>query len=85
MKIINIIIVALLLVELVGLVFLYSAPKLEGDVNGDCIVNILDLSQIGYCYGEPVEGSCAVCDLNNDGAIDQMDLDIATGNLGNSC
>lgn len=58
---------------------------LQGDVNGDCKVNISDLAMVGICYGQNAEGSCAAADVRVDGKIDIFDLATVGKNYGRSC
>jgi len=57
-----------------------------GDVNDDCVVNILDLLDIIDCMmrGSNEPGDWKF-DLNNDGVINIVDLIITRGNLNTSC
>jgi len=61
--------------------------KMQGDVNGDGIVNVLDLSIVSMSYGsfegEPDYDPDA--DLNKDGVVDMRDLAKVAMNLGNTC
>jgi len=59
-----------------------------GDVNGDRIVNILDITQILTSYGSAGEGTRnwnPRADLNRNGRIDIMDFVIAAGKFGKNC
>jgi len=57
---------------------------IPGDVNGDCTVNVLDLTIVALSYGcfawEP--GYNLEADLNNDGIVDMRDITIVAFNLG---
>jgi subtilisin family serine protease len=61
--------------------------KMEGDVNGDGAVNILDLSIVSQAFGtfegEPDYNGNA--DLNEDGVIDLTDLVIVAIHFGETC
>jgi hypothetical protein len=50
----------------------------KADLNGDGVVNILDLTDLATCYNSS-ESSCQFADLNNDGIIDDKDKDILSG------
>lgn len=50
-----------------------AAPQLNGDVNGDGLINILDLTFLAARYGS----SDSAADLNKDGTVDLLDLVIA--------
>ena len=61
--------------------------KMEGDVNGDGSVDVIDLSIVSLAYGsfegEPDYNPDA--DLNKDGVVDMRDLATVAMNLGNTC
>ncbi len=61
--------------------------KMEGDVNGDGSVDVMDLSIVSLAYGsfegEPDYNPDA--DLNKDGVVDMRDLATVAMNLGNTC
>lgn len=61
--------------------------SLEGDVNRDGIVNILDLVTVGGAFGkrEGEAGYNPEADLNSDGIINILDLVIVGGNFGKTC
>ncbi|MBI2629773.1 right-handed parallel beta-helix repeat-containing protein [Candidatus Pacearchaeota archaeon] len=50
--------------------------ELEGDINDDCKVGIIDLAYIGMCYNSLVQGLCGYSDVNFDSKIDIFDLAI---------
>lgn len=58
-----------------------------GDVNDDCIVNIVDLALIGASFGKTAEqpGFNPNLDLNQDGRINIMDLAIVGRSFGKTC
>ncbi|MCK4474688.1 carboxypeptidase regulatory-like domain-containing protein, partial [Candidatus Bathyarchaeota archaeon] len=57
---------------------------LQGDVNGDGVVDVFDLSIVGCAYGyfEGEPGYNADADLNEDGLVDGRDLAMVTINWG---
>jgi len=61
--------------------------RMQGDVNGDCRVDIVDLSTIGAKFGlqssDPRYLSAA--DLNNDGITNIVDLVLTAGKFGQTC
>jgi subtilisin family serine protease len=61
--------------------------KMQGDVNGDGAVNVLDLTIVSLSYGlydgEP--GFNPVADINKDGFVDMRDLVVVARNLGRTC
>lgn len=68
-----------------------NAPGgLEGDVNGDCIVNIFDLALVGLAYGsQPGDFNwnpdADIYPPGGDGKIDIFDLATVGLNYGNTC
>ena len=54
-------------------------PKLEGDVNGEGVVNIQDLVLVASSFGETGENAA---DINGDGVVNIADLVLVAGNLG---
>jgi len=66
--------------------FTIKRPALEGDVNGDCIVNILDLIYARNRLGADVEsGDNSKADMNSDGRVNILDLIYIRNRLGNRC
>jgi len=61
--------------------------KIEGDINGDGIVDIADLTIVAVAYGqfEGEPGYNPEADLNKDGIVDIADISIVTMNYGNMC
>ena len=61
--------------------------KMVGDINGDGIVDITDLTIVAVAYGrfqgEP--GYNPDADLNKDGIVDIGDISIVTMNFGKTC
>lgn len=61
--------------------------KLSGDVTGDGVVDIFDLSKVAIAYftfeGDPNYDPDA--DITKDGIVDMRDLTIVAANYGNSC
>ncbi len=61
--------------------------KMPGDINGDGVVNVVDLSIVALAYGslaeEPDYNPDA--DLNNDDIVDMKDLYVVARNLGKTC
>jgi hypothetical protein len=58
---------------------------LQGDVNKDCIVNIIDLATAGLCFRRPAIGNCENADVNKDGEINIFDLAAIGINFGEKC
>ena len=56
-------------------------PELEGDVNGDCIVDIADAALVGAAFGT----SNPLYDLNGDGIVDEADLQIVSDHYWETC
>jgi len=61
--------------------------KMVGDVNGDRIINIIDIAAIAIGYGSNVGDSrySLICDLNRDDTINILDLGMAAVRFGESC
>jgi hypothetical protein len=66
---------------------LTEVKLLGGDCQDDCIINILDLSFMGYrfglCVGDP--GWDARADINNDGCINILDITGGGVNFSKTC
>ena len=67
--------------------FWYEKITLEGDANGDCKVNVLDLIHVrnnlkGDVSSDP---AAAQADVNHDGIVNVLDLIYVRNRLGNSC
>jgi hypothetical protein len=61
--------------------------NMEGDVNGDGAVDVIDISLVSLAYGTFVgePGYDPDADLNRDGVVDMRDLYIVAKNLGKTC
>ncbi len=60
--------------------------QLGGDVNGDCIVNIFDLTRVAGVLGNTIRpGVNPRTDLNLDGRVTIIDLVIVASNIGKAC
>ena len=49
-------------------------PPVVGDVNGDGVVDVLDLIDLLLCFGLPAVPGCEAPDINADGTVDVLDL-----------
>ena len=58
-----------------------ESPQLRGDVNGDGIVNILDLVLVAGRFGQSGQESA---DVNGDGIVNILDLVLVAGAFGNA-
>lgn len=67
-----------------GAVSLPDVTLLAGDVNGDDVVNIYDLVQLGSVYGSSPPGDPRV-DFNQDNVVNVFDLVLLGGNYCKSC
>ena len=64
----------------------YNIVDLPGDVNGDCVVNILDLIAIRNRQGQdPAIGENGKYDINGDGRINILDLILVRNRLNTQC
>ena len=64
-----------------------SADTLVGDVNGDCAVNVLDLSKIAASYLTGV-GSLLyspALDFDHNGVINILDVQVVAAHYGQHC
>lgn len=61
--------------------------NLQGDVNGDGVVDIWDLAKVGKAYGtfEGEPDYDPEADITKDGIVDMRDIAIVAVNYGNSC
>jgi len=60
---------------------------LQGDINRDCKVDIVDMANVGAAFGSTT-GSVnwnGLADLNNDGKIDILDIVIVSSHFGTVC
>lgn len=59
-------------------------PAPDPDLNDDGIVNILDISLVGSCFGQDPStvSACALADTNCDGIVDYIDLYFVIGGFG---
>jgi hypothetical protein len=57
---------------------------LQGDVNYDTVVNIIDISKIAKAYGSSMGDANwnPRCDLNNDKTINILDISLAASDFG---
>lgn len=60
----------------------HSATLLAGDVNGDDLVNIQDLSAIGSLFGQTGIFTCANMNADGAGTINILDLSLTASNYG---
>ena len=60
-----------------------GAESVQGDINGDSIVDVADLLLLLGSYGSTAP-EAVVCDINTDGAIDVNDLLLLLGNYGST-
>jgi hypothetical protein len=64
-----------------------TVPRLTGDVDGDCIVTVMDFTLIarrfGYSFGSLLY--VPAYDLNHNGSIDIFDLQLAAGHFTQHC
>ena len=51
-----------------------SAVSCRSDINGDGVIDLMDLSDLLDCFGQPAMPGCESQDVNNDGTVDVLDL-----------
>ena len=70
------------IVVCLSLLFLTNGNAQNADVNGDGIVNILDLTLVASHFGERIDpAEMSNIDVNSDGIVDARALPTSTGNL----
>ncbi len=64
-----------------------STPQntIAGDVNGDCVVNVLDLIELLLCFGQPAVAPCDDPDIASDGVVNVLDLIEILLHFGDAC
>jgi hypothetical protein len=62
----------------------YLSYTIQGDVNHEGFVNVLDLNRMGKAYGSSpgLPNWDVYCDINDDKIIDKYDLEIVSKNYG---
>ncbi len=50
-----------------------TLAPVDGDVNGDGVVDLKDYGEFQYCFGMPGTGDCEAADMNEDGTVDLGD------------
>jgi len=56
--------------------------NLVGDINGDCVVDMMDFNILRANFGQTAPNSA---DINGDGTVDMMDFNILRANFGTNC
>lgn len=56
---------------------------LQGDVNGDGVVNVLELARVGAAFGSSLGSPNYDADLDKDGAVNVLDLVLVEANSKN--
>jgi len=68
-----------------GLIEAPAPPSLPGDANGDCVVDLSDLSILGTNWDSTTATGPSQGDFNGDGNVDLSDLSILGTNWGAVC
>ena len=63
-------------------VLLTPVNSSPGDVNGDCVVNVLDLIDLLLCFGQSAQPPCNLSDVDGSGVVNVLDLIILLLNFG---
>ncbi|MEM7681947.1 MAG: dockerin type I domain-containing protein [Planctomycetota bacterium] len=61
-----------------------SAVALDGDANGDGVVDLLDFDVMAGNFGASTTQGASAGDFNGDGVVDLLDFDLLSGNFGAS-
>ncbi|MEM7680779.1 MAG: dockerin type I domain-containing protein [Planctomycetota bacterium] len=64
--------------------FVEATSGLEGDANGDGVVDLLDFDILAGHFGSATGNGITDGDFNEDGVVDLLDFDILAGNFGAS-
>jgi len=67
--------------------FLAFTQKFRGDLDGNCVVNILDVGTVNTVFGQNLGGSRynPVADQNNDAKINILDVTLVNAGFGTHC
>ncbi len=65
--------------------FVRVAGPSPADVNGDGIVNVLDLIEVLLCFEQPATPGCESQDINGDGTVNVLDLIELLVSVGQAC
>lgn len=57
----------------------------SADIDGNKIVNGVDLNTVIRCFGKPATGACAKSDTNKDGFVNINDITCVNANFGKQC
>lgn len=60
---------------------LLQVTLIAGDVNNDNVINIQDFNLLVTCFEKPVTGNCSPADIDDNGAIDGVDVNLFIKNL----
>ena len=63
----------------------FSIDPVPADVNGDYVVNALDLIDLLFCLGEVANPPCDAADVDGNGVVNALDLIDLLLALGDSC
>ncbi len=62
-----------------------SAVSCRSDINGDGVIEVMDLRDLLDCFGQPAFPGCGSEDVNDDGTVDVLDLIELLLELGKMC
>ena len=60
-------------------------PVCPEDINGDGVINVLDLIDLLLCFGQSAVPGCETEDVNGDGSVNVLDLIDLLLEFGNAC
>jgi hypothetical protein len=59
------------------------APETLGDINGDGVINVADVTELGILLSDGATVSLAVGDVNSDGVVNDLDVEALAASIVN--
>ena len=63
----------------------FTCPPCPTDLNGDGVINVLDLIDLLLCFGQSGNPPCGQADINTDGTVNVLDLIDLLLQFGQAC